>query len=85
MSLRKDEEKKRLEQEKIKKIEANKAAIEAKITEKKENIVLLKKNMKDEPEEGAFNVSKISIRLPSGDRIIRRFNSTDKVKVGSYL
>jgi hypothetical protein len=40
--------------------------------------------MQPEPEAGQVEVAKLSIRLPNGERILRRFKASDKMEVNSY-
>ncbi|KAI9199354.1 thioredoxin-like protein [Polychytrium aggregatum] len=51
------------------------------IEEKRRRIQTLRENFPSEPEGSGRDVAKISMRLPNGERLIRRFLPTDKVQL----
>lgn len=59
-------------------IEAEERKRQAAIEKRKSDLEAIV--LPDEPSVSAADVCKISIRLPNGDRLLRRFNKTDIVK-----
>ncbi|KAJ3412089.1 FAS-associated factor 2 [Chytridiales sp. JEL 0842] len=74
------EEKERLEREKQEELR-KKQAREEKIEARKNRKVELRNSMVAEPALEEEGITKLSIRLPSGERILRRFKETDKLEL----
>lgn len=76
-----DEEKKKLKLLAAEKKKCDAEAIAKKISDRKLRIDSLRIKFPDEPVEGSAGLLKVSIRLPSGMRIIRKFCASDSVQV----
>lgn len=86
-SLRKDRERERkeqLERERIKREEEEerqrKLEHDKKVEEKREYKRKLAENLAPEPDSSEGDITRLSIRLPDGSRLIRKFRVTDKLK-----
>ncbi|KAJ3102579.1 hypothetical protein HDU97_000448 [Phlyctochytrium planicorne] len=86
-SLRADQEKERKAQEERERIrkeqeetERQARELENKIESKKRRKEELQKNLAPEPPANAKEVAKVSIRLPSGERVIRRFLADETIQ-----
>ncbi|KAJ3037530.1 FAS-associated factor 2 [Rhizophlyctis rosea] len=87
-SLRADEEKERKAQEERERQEREREEAERKErerTKRREDKLLRKQTLKEtmppEPAVGEAEVAKLGIRLPSGERLARRFRAEDKVQL----
>ncbi|KAI8849474.1 hypothetical protein BC829DRAFT_182361 [Chytridium lagenaria] len=87
-SLRADQEKERKAQEERDRIRKEKEEAEKLEMERENKIEMrmrrreeLRQNLPVEPAATAKDIAKISLRLPSGERVVRRFNADDKIEL----